>query len=95
MNVSLAPELEAAVKARVDSGRYASASEVIRDALRALDEREDRDADRAELRRSLDVGMEDLRAGRYVVVDDIESFVNERFEAAIAKARAMQSAEIA
>jgi len=38
MNVSLTPELEKFVSAKVDSGRYNSASEVIREALRLLEE---------------------------------------------------------
>lgn len=43
MNVSLTPELEAMVHERVATGRYTSASEVVREALRTL-------ADRDELR---------------------------------------------
>jgi antitoxin ParD1/3/4 len=38
MNVSLTPELEKFVSAKVDSGRYTSASEVVREALRLLEE---------------------------------------------------------
>jgi len=38
MNVSLTPELEKFVAAKVDSGRYTSASEVVREALRLLEE---------------------------------------------------------
>jgi antitoxin ParD1/3/4 len=38
--VSLTPELEALVDNKVASGRYRSASEVVRAALRLLDERE-------------------------------------------------------
>jgi putative addiction module CopG family antidote len=34
MNVSLTPELEKFVSAKVESGRYNSASEVVREALR-------------------------------------------------------------
>ncbi len=41
-NVSLTPELEALVDSKVASGRYRSASEVVRAALRLLDERERR-----------------------------------------------------
>jgi antitoxin ParD1/3/4 len=41
-NVSLTPELEAFVDRKVASGRYRSASEVVRAALRLLDEREQR-----------------------------------------------------
>ncbi len=37
MNVSLTPELEKFVSAKVDSGRYNSASEVVREALRLLE----------------------------------------------------------
>ena len=38
MNVSLTPELEKLVSAKVESGRYNSASEVVREALRLLEE---------------------------------------------------------
>jgi antitoxin ParD1/3/4 len=41
-NVSLTPELEALVDSQVASGRYRSASEVVRAALRLLDEQERR-----------------------------------------------------
>ncbi|HEX9198960.1 MAG TPA: type II toxin-antitoxin system ParD family antitoxin [Acidobacteriaceae bacterium] len=38
MNVSLTPELEKFVAVKVDSGRYTSTSEVVREALRLLEE---------------------------------------------------------
>jgi antitoxin ParD1/3/4 len=38
MNVSLTPELDKFVSGKVESGRYTSASEVIREALRLLEE---------------------------------------------------------
>jgi antitoxin ParD1/3/4 len=41
MNVSLTPELEKLVQEKVKSGLYHSASEVIRDALRLLQERDE------------------------------------------------------
>ena len=40
MNVSLTPELDQFVAAKVSSGRYTSASEVVREALRLLEERD-------------------------------------------------------
>ncbi len=40
MNVSLTPELEELVERKVKTGRYQTASEVIREALRALEERD-------------------------------------------------------
>jgi len=40
MNVSLSPQLEAMVKAKVASGLYTSASEVVREALRLMDQQD-------------------------------------------------------
>ena len=42
MNVSLTPELENFVAAKVETGRYSSASEVVREALRLLEENDQR-----------------------------------------------------
>ena len=61
MNVNLTPQLEELVRAKVDSGMYTSASEVVREALRLMDE-QDRlrqaklDELRGEVRRGLDSG---------------------------------------
>ncbi len=60
MNVSLTPELEKIVAERVTSGRYASASEVIREALRLLEERDQLNQLREDVRR----GLEQLDQGR-------------------------------
>ncbi len=40
LNVSLTDELSNLVRSLVDQGRYASASEVVRDSLRLMEERE-------------------------------------------------------
>jgi antitoxin ParD1/3/4 len=40
MNVNLSPQLEAMVKAKVASGRYTSASEVVREALRLMEQQD-------------------------------------------------------
>ena len=40
MNISLTPQLEELVKTKVASGLYSSASEVLREALRLLEERD-------------------------------------------------------
>jgi antitoxin ParD1/3/4 len=40
MNVSLTPDLEQFVQQKVETGRYTSASEVVREALRLLEEHE-------------------------------------------------------
>jgi antitoxin ParD1/3/4 len=59
MSVTLTPEAEAAVREKVESGRYQTVDEVIHEALRALDERE-----RIEhLRAKLQTGREQLDRG--------------------------------
>ena len=63
MNVSLTPQLEELVKRKVESGRYGSASEVIREALRLLEEhdrlRSMRVTElRAEIQKGLDSGAQ-------------------------------------
>ena len=60
MNISLTPQLEALVKSKVESGLYGSASEVMRDALRLLEERDRKllrvEELRAEIKKGLDSG---------------------------------------
>ena len=62
MNVSLTPQLEAMIRQRVESGRYNNASEVVREALRLLEEHEKV----VHLRSLLAVGLEDERRGDLV-----------------------------
>ncbi|MBI3855626.1 MAG: type II toxin-antitoxin system ParD family antitoxin [Planctomycetes bacterium] len=70
MNVSLTPELEALVERRVRSGRYQSASEVVREALRLLEDVEElRGARLKQLRRDIAAGLKDLDQGRSVPLD--------------------------
>lgn len=40
MNINLSPQLEELVKSKVASGLYSSASEVVREALRMMEERD-------------------------------------------------------
>jgi antitoxin ParD1/3/4 len=65
MNVSLTPELEDLVEQKVQSGMYHTASEVVRDALRLLKERDDLHSRRIEhLRHDIAVGLKDLDEGK-------------------------------
>ena len=58
MNVSLTPELEKLVNQKVKTGRYQTASEVVREALRALEERDQVAAMRLhELRKEIQKGL--------------------------------------
>ena len=73
MNVSLTPQLEAMVQAKVESGMYTSASEVVREALRLLDEYDRiRTMRLVELRRDIAAGLSDLEHDRAVTVDQSE-----------------------
>lgn len=64
LNISLTPELERFIAAHVASGRYQSASEVVREGLRLLEEREEpRRAALQELRELIAVGLEEAKRG--------------------------------
>ena len=61
MNVSLTPELERFVTDKVDTGLYQTASEVVREALRLL---KDRDMERELLRVDVQAGLKQGASGR-------------------------------
>jgi antitoxin ParD1/3/4 len=64
MNVSLPDTLANFVKAKVSTGRYASSSEVVREALRLMEKFEQQEAEKLEfLRGAWKEGMESGNAG--------------------------------
>lgn len=74
MNVSLTPELEHWVDERVRSGRYASASEVIREALRLLEVQEAAKQRRLDgIRQKIDRGLKQLNEGKSIAPEDARS----------------------
>jgi len=65
MNVSLTPTLEYFVKQKVEAGMYTSVSEVVREALRLLEERDSMQAMKLEaLRADINQGIGSLEKGR-------------------------------
>lgn len=65
INVALSPRLERFVVERVESGRYQSISEVVRDGLRLLEERElARNAALHDFRSKIDVGLKQIKRGK-------------------------------
>lgn len=75
MNVSLTPELEKFVADKVATGRYSSASEVVRTALRVLEEDEHwKDYAREKVAR----GIDDIKAGRVVSSEQLMARLEER-----------------
>lgn len=65
INVSLTPQLEELVREKVSSGRYNSASEVVREALRLMDTYERvRESTLAKLRADVEAGWQQLKEGK-------------------------------
>lgn len=66
MNVSLTPELEKIVSFKVESGLYNSASEVVREGIRLLQQRDQmREMKLEALRTEIQKGLDDLETGRF------------------------------
>lgn len=87
MNVSLPSELAAFVEAEVASGDYSTASEVVCEALRLLRrEREQYEQKIVALRRELQIGMDDIEAGR-ISSDTVEDVSRETLAAYRARRR--------
>ena len=83
MHISLTPQLEALVKAKVSSGLYNNASEVIREALRFMETHEEliyqMKLDR--LRQEVEKGAEQAEQGKFVgqsVTEIIDELKQER-----------------
>lgn len=80
VTISLSAELQAFVDSRVSSGRYSSASEVVREGLRMLQERErKRVSSIDELRQQIDIGLQQARRGELI---DGDAFMS-RIEAGL------------
>ena len=78
MNISLTPVLESYIKAKVESGLYNSASEVIRESLRALQEKE--------VDAKIQKGFEQAKAGLGIpmdqkLIEDLQQELQGRIEA--------------
>jgi antitoxin ParD1/3/4 len=72
-NVVLTDHQEEIVADLVRSGRYQNASEVLREGLRLIEERDAREhAKLAALKEAARIGFADLDEGRYEEIDDTE-----------------------
>jgi antitoxin ParD1/3/4 len=79
VNVSLTPELEKFIDDRVASGQYRSASEVVRESLRLLQEREQRrEAKLVALRAAIDEGIASLDRGEGISGDEALVYLRRR-----------------
>jgi antitoxin ParD1/3/4 len=79
MNVSLTPELEKLVTQKVDSGLYQSASEVIREGLRLLDDQDRlRELHLNEVRKKIQTGLDQLDRGEGIPGDQAYAQMKQR-----------------
>ena len=70
-NISLTPEHDAFIDEVLEHGEYRNASEAVRDAIRALQQRRAEDTLKLErLRQSIEAGVAALERGDYTDVDD-------------------------
>ncbi|HXM09884.1 MAG TPA: type II toxin-antitoxin system ParD family antitoxin [Terriglobales bacterium] len=81
MNVSLTTELEKFVSAKVETGRYNSASEVVREALRLLEEHDHaRSVQLAGFNQELGRRLDTLDHGRHVSPTDARARLRRKSE---------------
>lgn len=79
MNVSLTPALEQFIDYKIKSGFYGSASEVIREGLRLLEEQETIKKKRIEmLNLEIDKGLSSLKSGNVISGEDAHRHLKER-----------------
>jgi antitoxin ParD1/3/4 len=89
LNVSLTPELEKFVQERVKSGRYQTASEVVREALRLLELREEeREEALRGVRQKLQRGLEQAKRGELVDGEEFMDKLVKRLQRKYKKSRA-------
>lgn len=78
-DLRLGPDAEAFIEGQLASGRYAEAGDVVRDALRLLEERQGRlDAIKASVAR----GLADITAGRVYGIDEVFDEIEAEIERA-------------
>lgn len=82
MHISLTPELESRVKAKVESGMYNNSSEVVREALRFMETHEDwiHEIKLARLREQLKVGTDQLNQDKGIAIESkkaLEAFFDD------------------
>ncbi len=71
MNVSLPEQMEEFVRQKVAVGDYETASEVVREGLRLLKQRDE--VWKAEVRSKIRRGMDSIRAGRGIPVEQVKA----------------------
>ena len=84
MNISLGKHFEEMIRAKVESGLYANASEVVREALRRF---EIQDEKLARLREKIAVAEAQFERGEGIEITDVRAFIEDIKDRAIAKVK--------
>jgi antitoxin ParD1/3/4 len=78
LSITVPPEMAAFIRQKVDSGFYSSNSEIIREAMRSMMER-DRRLERLDT--AIAKGIADAEEGRVQDIDEVRAELHERFAA--------------
>lgn len=74
---ALGEHFENLIRSMVASGRYNNASEVVREGLRLIEDRErERERDQAELEAFLAQSFDDIENGRMYSAEEVKEFIN-------------------
>ncbi len=76
MTVDLGPKLEQFVLELIENGRYRSKSEILREGVRLV---QDREARLAELQAAIGKGLDDVDAGRVHPLEDVADELRARY----------------
>ncbi len=82
ISVDLGPQLEAVVNDLIEKGRYGSKSEVLREGVRLVQERE---VKLAVLNAAIDLGLADIEAGRTVSMEEAFAIVEAELDLLLAR----------
>jgi antitoxin ParD1/3/4 len=90
-SIALTPHFESLTQELIASGRYNNVSEVVRDGLRLLESRvQEESAKLVAMKRAVKVGLDDIKDGNYVTLNNsqqIENFVRKAGERAAVRAK--------
>ena len=90
MNIYLGKHFEELIRKQVETGRYANASEVVREALRQYEVNEIK---LERLRAKLDEAEEQFKRGESIEITDVRAFIEGIRDRAIERAKAERSQE--
>ena len=92
MNIYLGKHFESMIREKVASGRYANASEVVREALRRM---EAHDEQLELLRAKIDQGLASIERGDVIEVTDVGAYIDGLMQRARERAKEPEGTRVA